>query len=95
MFKGTVKEILPKTIDDITAITSIMRPGPLSAHMDKMYARRKNGEEQWTEPLPNTLDIVQDTFGTIIYQEQPMLIAQRVAGFDGNQSDSFLRKAMA
>lgn len=90
-----VREILPKNIDDITAITSMGRPGPLAAHMDKMYAKRKSGEEEWGEPLPNTMDIIQDTFGTIIYQEQPMLIAQRVAGFDGNQADSFLRKAMA
>lgn len=95
LFKGAMKEIMPRTIDDITAITALMRPGPLSAHMDKLYAQRKNGEEVWGEPLPNTLDLVKDTFGTIIYQEQPMLIAQRVAGFNGNQADSFLRKAMA
>lgn len=95
LFKGMVREILPKNIDDVTAITSIGRPGPLAAHMDKLYAKRKNGEEEWSEPLPNTMDIVQDTFGTIIYQEQPMLIAQRVAGFNGNHADSYLRKALA
>lgn len=47
------------------------------------------------EPLPNTMDIVADSKGVLVYQEHAMRIAQRVAGFDDNQADSFLRKAMA
>lgn len=94
MMKGIIKNMHPEKIDDIIALNSIGRPGPLSAGMDTAYNNRKNGLEEWIEPLPNTLDIVKDTFGTIIYQEQVMLIAQRVANFNGNQSDSYLRKAL-
>lgn len=95
LFKGLCDSIQPDNIDDIIAITSIGRPGPLSAGMDKMYADRKHGREQAVEPLPNTWDLVSNTYGTIIYQEAIMLIAQRVAGFNGNQADSYLRKGFA
>ena len=95
LFKGLVDSIQPDNINDIIAITSIGRPGPLSAGMDKMYADRKHGREEAVEPLPNTWDLVSSTYGTIIYQEAIMLIAQRVAKFDGNQADSYLRKGFA
>lgn len=95
LFKGLCDSIKPDNINDIIAITSIGRPGPLLAGMDKMYADRKHGIEEAIEPLPNTWDLVSSTYGTIIYQEAIMLIAQRVAGFSDNQADSFLRKAFA
>lgn len=94
LFKGMIEAIVPDCLNDIIIINSLGRPGPLSAGMDKSYARRKHGEEEAVEPLPNTWDIVKDTLGTICYQEQCMLIAQRVANFNGNQSDSYLRKAL-
>ena len=95
LFKGVIKNIEPDKMDDIVAITSICRPGPLSAKMDKSYASRKHGKEDAVEPLSGTWDIVKDTYGTIIYQEQLMLIASKVAGFDDNQADSHYRKAFA
>ncbi len=95
LFKGLIDDIKPDDINDIIALTSIARPGPLNAGMHKLYANRKHGNEEAMEPLPNTWDLVQDTYGTIIYQEAIMLIAQRVAKFNGNQSDSYLRKATA
>lgn len=95
LFKGLCDSIQPDNIHDIIAITSIGRPGPLAAGMDKMYADRKHGREAAVEPLPNTWDLVSNTYGTIIYQEAIMLIAQRVAGFNGNQADSYLRKGFA
>jgi DNA polymerase-3 subunit alpha len=63
--------------------------------MDKAYALRKNGKEEAVEPLPGTWEVVKDTYGTICYQEQIMVIAKIVAGFDDNQADSYLRKAFA
>lgn len=95
LFKNAIKSLIPDNINDINALTSYNRPGPLSAGMDKAYNKRKHGLEEAKEPLPNTWDIVKDSYGTIIYQEQTMLIAQKVAGFDDNQADSFLRKGMA
>ena len=95
LFKGLIGDIVPDKFSDIVAITSIGRPGPLSANMHSMYADRKHGFKEATEPVKNTWDIVGDSFGTIIYQESIMKIAQRVANFDDNQVDSFLRKSIA
>ena len=95
LFKNAIKSLIPDSINDINALTSYNRPGPLSAGMDKAYNNRKHGLEKAIEPLPNTWDIVKDSYGTIIYQEQTMLIAQKVAGFNDNQADSFHRKGLA
>ena len=95
LFKGLIEDIQPTEFNDIVVMNSIGRPGPLSAGFDKDYAGRKNGIEEVREPLPNTLDIVQDSLGVIVYQEQIMLISQRVAGYSDNQADSYLRKAFA
>ena len=59
------------------------------------YNNRKNGLEDIVMPLANIEDIVGDTFGTIIFQEQIMAIAKKVAKFDDNQADSYLRKGIA
>ena len=72
-----------------------MRPGPLSAGMHTQYANRKNGHEVARPQLRGTEEITKDTYHTIIYQEQCMLISKLVAGFDDSQADSILRKALA
>lgn len=95
LFKGMISDMLPDKLDDITLITSFGRPGPLSAGLHTEFANRKKGESEAREPLPNTWDIVEDSLGVLAYQEHTMRIAQRVAGFDDNQADSFLRKAQA
>lgn len=95
LFKGMIEEIKPTNFNDIVVMNALGRPGPLSAGMPAAYARRKNGEEQPRPALPRTDDLTENTLGTIAYQEQLMLIAQRVAGFNGNQADSYLRKATA
>lgn len=95
LFKGLVSDIMPTHFNDITAITSIGRPGPLSAGMHTQYAQRKNGFEDAIPQLRGTEEVTKDTYNTIIYQEQCMLIAKLVAGFDDSQADSILRKALA
>lgn len=95
LFKSIITDMQPTSINDIIALTSLGRPGPLQANMHTMYNNRKNGIEDAVEPLPNTWDIVKDTYGCIVYQEQIMLLAKRVAHFDDNQTDSYLRKALA
>ena len=82
----------PDNINDIGALNAICRPGPLQAHLDEQYNDTKNGKKELIEPLPKTLDIVQDTYGAIIYQEQVMAISVKVCGFNANQSDSIVRK---
>lgn len=95
LFKGIIKDMQPRNIEDITALVAIARPGPLAAGMHTMYNNRKNGLEEWDEPLPFTMEFVETTYGCIIYQEQIMQIAQKVAKFNGNQTDSMFRKAVA
>ena len=95
LFKMLCEDIIPANVNDICAILSIGRPGPLSAGMHTQYANRKNGSEESIPQLRDTGDITGDTYNTIIYQEQCMLIAKKVAGFDDAQADSILRKALA
>ena len=95
LFKGIIKDMQPTHMNDITVLTSLGRPGPLSAGMHTKYNNRKNGIEEVVLPVPRIEDIVGDTFGTIVYQEQVMAIAKKIAGFDDNQADSYLRKALA
>lgn len=65
LFKGLVSDMLPDELDDITLITSFGRPGPLSAGLHTQFAKRKRGEEEAVEPLPNTWDIVEDSLGVL------------------------------
>ena len=62
---------------------------------DLAYGNRKNGFEESIPQLRNTEDITGDTYNTIIYQEQCMLISKKVAKFDDSQSDSLCRKPLA
>lgn len=95
LFKMLCNDIMPTDEKDICAILAIGRPGPLSAGMHTQYAQRKNGFEVAIPQLRGTDKITEDTYHTIIYQEQCMLIAKLVAGFDDSQADSILRKALA
>lgn len=87
----------PDNFEDISAVIALYRPGPMGADSHTNYALRKNGQQPITpihpeleEPLR---DILEGTYGLIIYQEQVMAIAQRVAGFTLGQAD-ILRRAM-
>lgn len=95
LFKMLCEDIIPTNENDICAILSIGRPGPLSAGMHTQYAQRKNGFEIAVPQLRDTDHITKDTYHTIIYQEQCMLIAKHVAGFDDSQTDSLCRKPLA
>lgn len=85
----------PNSLNDIAALNAICRPGPLSAGLDVQYNNTKNGKQDLVEPLRDTLDIVKDTYGAIIYQEQLMAISVKACGFNANQSDSITRKITA
>lgn len=74
LFKSLIRDIQPDSINDLIAITSIARPGPLSANMHTKYASRKKGTEEAIAPL-GLDELLKDTFGTLIYQEQVNFIA--------------------
>jgi DNA polymerase-3 subunit alpha len=87
----------PTSFDDISALIALYRPGPMGANAHNDYADRKNGRKpveaihpELAEPLADILD---ETHGLIVYQEQVMAIAQRVAGYTLGAAD-LLRRAM-
>lgn len=94
LFKSELPKFDPDNIDDLIALTACMRPGPLAAGYNKMYADRKSGKEKIEYAL-GCNDILGNTYGCMLYQEQLMLIAKKVAGFSDNQTDTYLRKSVA
>lgn len=89
--KDVHKQIRPDRFEDLIAIVSLYRPGP----MDNIpsYIRRKHGEEEITYLHPSLAPIIGETYGIMIYQEQVMKIAQELAGYTLGGADK-LRKAM-
>ena len=95
LFKSIIKDMQPDSFEDCIALTSIARPGPLGAGLDKVYSNRKHGIDENTDFILGDFPYMQSTYNTTLYQEQPMLLAKDIAGFSDNQADSYLRKAMA
>jgi len=79
--------------EDIIAQISLFRPGPLEAEMITPFIRRRHGLEPVTVPHPEMAECLADSYGVIVYQEQVLLVARAVAGFDLAEADS-LRRAM-
>ncbi|GAA5152158.1 DNA polymerase III subunit alpha [Microbacterium pseudoresistens] len=95
--RSLMRLMKPDNFGDISALIALYRPGPMGANSHTNYALRKNGLQPITpihpeleEPLK---DILEESYGLIIYQEQVMAIAQKVAGFSLGQAD-ILRRAM-
>ena len=89
--RGVCKRIKPNSIDDLIAIVSLYRPGP----MDQIptYIKRKAGQEETTYLHPMMEDILKPTYGIMVYQEQVMQISQKLAGYTLGGAD-LLRRAM-
>src|SRR6266540_5553646 len=83
----------PTRFEDLAALNALYRPGALDAGMVDEYVRRKNGQSKAKFMVPAMKAILEETYGVIVYQEQVMQIAQRVAGYTLGQAD-LLRKAM-
>jgi DNA polymerase-3 subunit alpha len=95
--RALLRSMRPDNFEDISAVGALYRPGPMGANSHNEYADRKNARKpivpihpELAEPLA---DILGDTFGLIVYQEQVMAIAQRVAGYSLGAAD-LLRRAM-
>jgi len=87
------KKIKPDKFAEVSAITSLFRPGPLESGMVDDYAARKFGRAKVEYMFPEMEAPLKDTYGTILYQEQVLEIARRVAGFSLGGAD-LLRRAM-
>ena len=95
--RALLRQMNPDSFEDISAVIALYRPGPMGVNAHNDYADRKNKRQavdsihpELTEALS---DILGDTYGLIVYQEQVMAIAQKVAGFSLGRAD-LLRKAM-
>ena len=95
--RDLLRRMQPTGFQDIVAVLALYRPGPMGVNAHNDYADRKNGRQaikpihpELAEPLA---DILSETYGLIVYQEQIMRIAQRVAGYSLARAD-ILRKAM-
>nr|WP_201470111.1 DNA polymerase III subunit alpha [Microbacterium hydrocarbonoxydans] len=95
--RSLMRLMKPDNFGDISALIALYRPGPMGANSHTNYALRKNGMQPITPIHPefteSLADILDESYGLIIYQEQVMAIAQRVAGFSLGQAD-ILRRAM-
>lgn len=88
-----LKELKPSHFEDIIAMVSLYRPGPLDAGMIPEYIARKHGHKKIEYIDPRMEPILKETYGIIVYQEQLMKIAQEICGFTMAQADT-LRKAV-
>lgn len=87
------KKAKPRNIEELAALISILRPGPLESQMSELYVERKHGIKQ-VEYLHIALKpILKETYGTLIYQEQVLQIARDIAGFSLEEAD-MLRKGI-
>ena len=86
-----MKELKPTVFADLIAMNALYRPGPLE--YIPSFIRRKNGEEQIEYDLPAMEEYLQETYGITVYQEQVMLLSQKLADFTKGEAD-VLRKAM-
>ncbi len=95
--RALLRQMNPDSFEDISAVIALYRPGPMGVNAHNDYADRKNKRQAVDSihpELTNALaDILGDTYGLIVYQEQVMAIAQKVAGFSLGRAD-LLRKAM-
>ena len=86
-----LKDLKPDKFDDLIAMNALYRPGPIAYIPD--YIDRKHGREPIVFDLPEMEEFLGDTYGITVYQEQVMLLAQKLAGFSKGDAD-VLRKAM-
>ncbi len=88
-----IKKLKPDVFEDIVALVALFRPGPLQSGMADDFVLRKHGVQKVTYPHPKLEPILSNTYGTILYQEQVMQIAQVLAGYSLGGAD-MLRRAM-
>lgn len=91
--RKVVRELRPSSIEDISSVLALYRPGPLDAGLIPKFIRRKHGQERIEYDHPLLEPILKDTYGIMVYQEQIMRIARDLAGYSLGQAD-ILRRAM-
>ncbi len=91
--RDILRRYQPTRIEDLTALNALYRPGPIQGGMIDDFINRKHGKTKVSYELPQLQDILEETYGVILYQEQVMQIANRLASFSLGEAD-ILRRAM-
>ena len=91
--KDLVMRLLPERFEDLVALLALYRPGPLKSGMVDDFIKRKQGKVPISYEVPELKEILEETYGVIVYQEQVMRIATKLASFSLADAD-ILRRAM-
>jgi len=91
--RDILRRYQPTRLEDLTALNALYRPGPIQGGMIDDFINRKHGKTKVSYELPQLQHILQETYGVILYQEQVMQIANRLASFSLGEAD-ILRRAM-
>jgi DNA polymerase III subunit alpha len=91
--RDVLRKYQPNSIEDLTALNALYRPGPIQGGMIDDFVDRKHGRKRVEYELPELKEILEETLGVIVYQEQVMQIANRLAGYSLGEAD-LLRRAM-
>jgi DNA polymerase III subunit alpha len=91
--RDVLRRYRPNSIEDLTALNALYRPGPIQGGMIDDFIERKHGRRRIEYELPELQEILAETLGVIVYQEQVMQIANRLAGYSLGEAD-LLRRAM-
>src|ERR1700732_1118079 len=91
--RDILRRYQPTRIEDLTAMNALYRPGPIQGGMIDDFINRKQGKTKVTFELPQLKDVLEETYGVILYQEQVMQIANLLASFSLGEAD-ILRRAM-
>ena len=90
---GKLRAMRCDRFEDLVATNALIRPGPLDSGMTDVYIRRKLGQEKVTYPHPELEELLEPTYGIIVYQEQVMRIVNILAGYSLGEAD-VVRKAV-
>ncbi|HZR66294.1 MAG TPA: DNA polymerase III subunit alpha [Terriglobales bacterium] len=91
--RDVLRRYKPNSIEDLTALNALYRPGPIQGGMIDDFIDRKHGRKKIEYELPELKEILEETLGVIVYQEQVMQIANVLAGYSLGEAD-LLRRAM-
>ena len=91
--RDVLRRYQPKFVEDLTALNALYRPGPIQGGMIDDFIDRKHGRRKIEYELPELKEILEETLGVIVYQEQVMQIANKLAGYSLGEAD-LLRRAM-
>src|SRR6202041_1032703 len=91
--RDVLRRYQPNSIEDLTALNALYRPGPIQGGMIDDFIERKHGRRKIEYDLPELKEVLQETLGVFVYQEQVMQTANKIAGYSLGDAD-LLRRAM-